>query len=46
MGRWTLANISHNGWSLKVTDDDLSARHCAEVFRIPVSGTLGLGAYR
>ena len=22
--------------------DDLSARHCAEVFRIPVSGTLGL----
>jgi len=22
--------------------DDLSARHCAEVFRLPVSGTLGL----
>ncbi len=22
--------------------DDLSARHCAEVFRIPVNGTLGL----
>jgi predicted nucleic acid-binding protein len=22
--------------------DDLSARHCAEVFKIPVSGTLGL----
>jgi predicted nucleic acid-binding protein len=22
--------------------DDLSARHCAEVFRIPMNGTLGL----